>query len=336
MADAMLRAACLAIAPAGTRARLSTLIFHRVFSEPDPLQPGEVTCDDFERILLWVKRQFNVISMSDAVAGLKSGKLPARPLVITFDDGYADNHDLAAPILRRVGLPATFFVAAGYLDGGRMFNDTIAAAVAGCAMQELDLAELGLGRYSLVALAERRRALSRLLEQAKVLPVDQRTEVAESICRRAGVAPPAGLMMTSAQVAALKDDGFEIGGHTFMHPILARLAVAEARDEIQRGRRRLEEITGSVVRYFAYPNGRPGEDFNAQTVSLVRELKFEAAFTTTPGVATAKSDLFQLPRFTPWDRSQLKFGLRMLRNLANTNHMMVEATGTVAQPAVYA
>jgi peptidoglycan/xylan/chitin deacetylase (PgdA/CDA1 family) len=317
--SAALRALGALVAPAGARARLSTLIFHRVLDEPDPLHPGEVTRDDFKRVLSWVREQYNVISSADAVAGLKSGRLPARPLVITFDDGYADNHDLAAPILLEMGLPATFFVASGYLDGGRMFNDTVAAAVGECSAKELDLTALELGRYALLTTEDRRRALSKILTQVKALPVDRRTDVTEKIARAAKVVAPEALMMTSGQVASLHRSGFEIGGHTWMHPILARLDGSAARAEIQKGRQRLEEIIGSKVRFFAYPNGRPGEDFTPQTVALVREVGFEAAFTTTPGVAVGGSDLFQLPRFTPWDRSRIRFGARMLRNMLNGN-----------------
>jgi peptidoglycan/xylan/chitin deacetylase (PgdA/CDA1 family) len=286
-----------------------------VLSEPDPLYPGEVTTDDFEEILRWVAEQFRVIPMEDAVAGLRSGKLPSRPLVITFDDGYADNHEYAAPILERLGMHATFFIASGYLDGGIMFNDVVAAGVGGTRSDELDLDDLGLGRHSMKTIVDRRASLDRLLAALKPLPIDRRSELAAAVCERAGVPVPASPMMTSGQVAALKRAGFGIGAHTFTHPILGRLDDAAARDEIVRGRVRLEDVTGDRVVHFAYPNGRPGEDFTPRTVELVKELGFEAAFTTTPGVATSSTEPYQLPRFTPWDRTRLRFGGRMLLNL---------------------
>ena len=93
----------------------------------------------------WVKRTFNVIPLREGVAGLKAGRLPARALSITFDDGYANNESIAAPILARLGLHATFFIATGFLDGGRMFNDTIIETVRAARGTELDLQALGLG-----------------------------------------------------------------------------------------------------------------------------------------------------------------------------------------------
>jgi peptidoglycan/xylan/chitin deacetylase (PgdA/CDA1 family) len=218
-----------------------------------------------------------------------------------------------------------------------MFNDVVAHAVGRCSEVEIDLAELDLGQHSLASLAERRAALSRLLPMIKVLPLSRRSEVVERICQLAGVGMPHSLMMTSDQVASLKRQGFEIGAHTDMHPILARVEATDAHNEIQRSRCRLQEITGAPVRFFAYPNGRPGEDFTPQTVQIVREVGFDAACTTTPGVATVQTDLFQLPRFTPWDREPFKFGLRMIRNLINARSLTAETALTIGgQPAVTA
>ena len=69
---------------------------------------------------------------------------------------------------------------------------------------------------------------------------------------------------------------------------------------------------------FAYPNGKPGTDYLTDVhPALVRELGFDAAVSTRWAAARRGEDLFQIPRFTPWDRSRLKFGLRLLRNLAH-------------------
>src|SRR5687767_9622489 len=169
MLDSVLRAAYALIAPAGAYARLSTLIFHRVLPTPDPLLPSEPTAGEFEARMRWVQRHFNVIPLDQAIAQLKSRKLPARSLAITFDDGYADNQQIAAPILRKLGLPATFFIATGYLDGGRMFNDSVIAALRDCKRASLDLTELGLGIHTLRSLEDRRAAISALLPPLKIL-----------------------------------------------------------------------------------------------------------------------------------------------------------------------
>ena len=142
MLDSVSRAIYSTLAPAGADARHSTLIFHRVLTAPDPLLPDEPTAAEFEQRMRWVQRYFNVLPLAEAVARLQSRTLPARSLAITFDDGYADNEQIAAPILTKLGLPATFFIASGYLDGGRMFNDSIIAALRDSKRGNLDLREL--------------------------------------------------------------------------------------------------------------------------------------------------------------------------------------------------
>ncbi|MCU0943281.1 MAG: polysaccharide deacetylase family protein, partial [Hydrogenophaga sp.] len=113
------------MSPGGASARLSVLIFHRVLAQPDPLFPGVPDVRRFDEVCRWLARWFRVMPLDEAVRALKRGNLPARAAAITFDDGYADNHDQALPVLRAHGLPATFFVATGFLDGGRMWNDTL-------------------------------------------------------------------------------------------------------------------------------------------------------------------------------------------------------------------
>jgi len=222
-------------------------------------------------------------------------------------------------------MPATFFIATGYLDGGCMFNDSIIAALRHCKNRSLDLTEIGLGVHSLGSIEQRRLAINRLLPTVKILNLQRRAEMARRICQQAEVDAPNDLMMTSSQVAALSRDGFGIGGHTVNHPILARLDPDAAQREIQEGRKRLEEITGRSVRLFAYPNGRPNDDYTPRTTAQVRSLGFDAAFSTAHGVAGPDTDLFQLPRFTPWDKGELKFGVRMARNLLNKRPTTVRA-----------
>ncbi len=100
--------------------RLSILIFHRVTPEADPLFPNEMQARRFEVLCAMLARDYQVLTLARAVRLRQQARLPPRALVITFDDGYADNATHALPILQRHGLAATFFVSTGFLDGGRM------------------------------------------------------------------------------------------------------------------------------------------------------------------------------------------------------------------------
>ena len=309
------------MSPAGARARLSVLIFHRVLPEPDPLFPDEMHARRFDVLCGWLTSWFKVLPLDEAVARLKAGTLPARAVCITFDDGYADNHHVALPILRRHGLVATFFIATGFLDGGRMWNDTVIEAIRACKMPELDLSSLSLGHHALHSVGERRAAIAAIIDQIKYRPVGERITATEQVARLCQVEPPDDLMMTSREVKAMRQAGMQIGAHTVSHPILARLTPDKARQEIQASKDFLEQLLGEPVRVFAYPNGKPGEDYTPQSVQVVRELGFDAAVCTSWGASGVVDDQFQIRRFTPWDRTRLRFGVRMLANLRSPRVM---------------
>jgi peptidoglycan/xylan/chitin deacetylase (PgdA/CDA1 family) len=119
-------------------------------------------------------------------------------------------------------------------------------------------------------------------------------------------------MLTRKQVQQLHQGGMEIGCHTRSHPILTRLSEAQAREEILGSRTDLEELIQDEVRYFAYPNGVPGDDYGFRDVNIVKEAGFDAAFSTSWGVVTRDWDRFQIPRFTPWDRNLSRFTARLI------------------------
>ena len=304
------------LSPAGVHGKLSILIYHRVLPEQDPLFPNEVTRATFEAQMASLKAVFNVLPLAQAVERMKAGTLPARAACITFDDGYADNVTVALPILQRQGLTATFFIATDYLNGGRMFNDTVVEAIRHAACNRLDLSELGLGVHDVSSDAAKRQAIRKILLVIKYLPVAEREAQAKRISELAmSITLPDGLMMTTEQLRFLHLSGMEIGGHTASHPILAGLSSDAVKQEILSGKQFLEDTLGTAVRLFAYPNGKLGDDFLREHAAIVRDLGFVAAASTQSGFATPSSDLFLLPRFTPWRTNGGFFIPELLSNL---------------------
>jgi len=297
---------------------LSILIYHRVIAEPDPLLSGEVCAKEFDWQLRVLGRWFRVLPLGEAVARLRDGTLPVRAACVTFDDGYADNVTAALPILRRHGLPATFFLATAFIDGGRMWNDTVIETVRRAPGNTLDARSVGLDTLGIATPDLRRRVIDRLLAALKYLPMEERQRRAGELSAAAACELPSGLMMTTEQVRQLHRSGMQIGAHTVNHPILAKLDPERAGNEIRESRAWLEAITGASVNLFAYPNGKPGLDYRREHVDMVKDLGFEAAVSTARGVAQAASDPFQLPRFTPWDRTPGKFLLRLMQTTFHT------------------
>jgi peptidoglycan/xylan/chitin deacetylase (PgdA/CDA1 family) len=313
--DFVIRQVIGALSPAGEKARLSIFIFHRVLSKPDPLFPNEPDAVQFDRIVSWIKAWFQVIPLNAAVDSLKTAKLPARAAAITFDDGYADNHDVALPILIKHNVPATFFIATGYLDGGRMWNDTITESIRQFSPEQLDLSGLDLGCHPTGNDEQKRKAIGEIIEIAKYLAPKVRQSVSEEIARLTGALLPTDLMMTSDQIRNMRAAGMQIGAHTVNHPILACTEKSIAQHEISASKASLEELLGEEITLFAYPNGKPLVDYLPEHAQMIEDAGFHAALSTAWGSAKRDTDIFQIPRYTPWNKTPLKFAIRLIQNL---------------------
>jgi peptidoglycan/xylan/chitin deacetylase (PgdA/CDA1 family) len=300
--------------PGGNRGRFAVLIYHRVLTECDPIRPGDIDVVSFEVQMRILAKHFNVLPAAEAIQRLKNDSLPPRTVCVTFDDGYADNETLALPVLSRYKIPATFFVAAGFINGGRMWNDSVIESIRVADGPELDLRSLGFDKFPLRSIPERCHAITALLGRLKYLPLQERAEKVELIARHVDKALPDDLMMTSAQLNTLVEAGMEIGGHTMNHPILANLDSDSAAREVSEGRALLADVIGAPIRLFAYPNGFPGRDYRSADVDMVQEMGFLGAFSTARGVASTGVDCYQIPRVSPWDRRPFMFALRLLRD----------------------
>jgi peptidoglycan/xylan/chitin deacetylase (PgdA/CDA1 family) len=258
-----------------------------------------------------LRDNFHPLPLLEAVDRLRTGTLPNKAVCVTFDDGYADNELHALPILKKYGIPATVFVSAGFLNGGRMWNDSVIEVIRNFDADQLDLGELDLGCYSLESNPRRLAAIDSIIQRIRHFDPVIRAALVHEMEKRVTVLPD-DLMLTDAQIQSLARNGVTIGAHTVSHPILCSVPSAVARSEIQDSKSYLEELLQQQVDVFAYPNGRPGQDYNEEHRDMVEALGFKAAVSTHWGVSTIQSDRFQLPRFTPWDRRELKFVIRLL------------------------
>lgn len=298
----------------GRRARLSILVFHRVAAEPDPLRIAGVPLAKFRWQMRLVAQCFNPLTLSEAIDRLSRDDLPPRAVCVTFDDGYADNAQVALPVLVENKIPATFFVATGFLDGGCMFNDVVIDSVRSAPGPELDLTKAGYGVHQLNTALDRISVIQSLIAAVKHLDSSERDDRVRCIAEQCGLETLPQPMMSQAEVRTLADAGMEIGGHTVNHPILAKLPPLEAQAEIAEGRSALAAMTGQAIDVFAYPNGKPNIDYGREHIEMVRNVGFRGAVCTVRGSAHGGSDLYQLPRFTPWDSHPTKFLARLIAN----------------------
>lgn len=305
------------------RRRLCILTYHRVLQQPDPLLRSEIDLASFRWQMQLLAEHFNVLPLHEALQRLWQGTLPPRAVCISFDDGYRSVHELALPVLQELGLAATVFTTTAFLENGSMWNDRILEAVRRLPEGALDWQALDLPRAlqpvtpDLAHDPDYRAHLATILnDHVKYLAPADRHRVIDALERYAGQDKDPDLMLDHAMTVALARAGMEIGGHTVTHPILSRLPDEQARHEIEDNKRALEQILAQPLRLFAYPNGKPGFDFDQRHMAMVRAAGYTAAFTTAGGSAGPENDHYAIPRGRPWDRQPLMFGLRLLRWLA--------------------
>lgn len=310
--DSFKRSLLRMLSPRGARARLLILTYHRVLEAPDAMVPDEPDSRVFALQADCLATYCRVLPLPEAVRLLQAGRLPERAACITFDDGYANNAAVAAPILAERGLVATFFIAVDAVRRGIMWNDLVIEAVR-VTSSEL-LAELGYGETEpTVPPLSRAAVAARLLQRLKYLPMAERWARAAALYQRLVESAPPRLMMTTDEVRRLHDLGHDIGAHTIHHPILRELSTEDARSEIAGSRDWLRDLLSWQPRSFAYPNGRPGVDYDSAHVAMVREAGFETAVSTAWGCANRYSAVYELPRFRPWESEPRQFWLRLAK-----------------------
>ena len=248
------------------RRQVPVLLYHGVAAQR---WPGVLDCEkkhifakDFERQLVFIKENFQVIPLSRYAASLRGGEpRPAGCAVITFDDGYADNHEVAFPLLRKHGLPATVFLAADFVTkGAPLWVDRLAWA---CERSELgDWKDPMEGtRFPLGTDAGKTACYLGVKRRLKLLPDAEREELVERICEalldsRTPEPPALFSPLSREQVREMADSGLiEIGSHGCRHAILTALSEDDARREIVESKRLLEIFCGRPVTSFSYPNG---------------------------------------------------------------------------------
>ena len=288
--------------------------YHRVLAEPDAVYPATDQVL-FERHVRTIKACFNPIRLDKAIEQLQAGTLPRNSVSITFDDGYADNCTVALPVLKKWGVPASFFIATGFLNGGRMWNDTVIESIRCVSKPTIDLNEMKLGILNTANDYEKNKSVTHIISKLKHLPFDERAQAIEQLQAIIGQSLPDNLMMTSEQVKTLHNEGMEIGGHTVSHPILTRVADDIALQEMQQSREFLQSLINEPVTGFAYPNGYPNRDYAKVHTELAKKAGYKYAVTTAVGVVGKGADYFQLPRGGLWDKSALRTAVRVSSHL---------------------
>jgi peptidoglycan/xylan/chitin deacetylase (PgdA/CDA1 family) len=306
--------------------RLSVFLFHKVPSVADPLVPKDLDASRFEVVLDFIKSNFNVLPLAEAVGRLHTKTLPRSCAAITFDDGYAEWRNGIAVMLEKRSLPATLYITTGQFEGRPMWHERLANVVRRHQGATLDTTMIRLPSLKTGTLPEKVEALQVLEFHFKYLPLVVRDHFLQRLEASVGAVMSEVESMKKEDLIHISNRGFEIGAHTLDHPILSLCDAERARREIGETREVLEGITKRPIHSFAYPNGRPGTDFSHRHIEMVRAAGYRYAVTTQWGVANHASSPFQIPRFTPWGPSRGQMTFQLLRNLLARPVALKEST----------
>lgn len=271
--------------------RLTVLAYHRINDIADPNFLGyppivSATPQMFDQQMAFVAQQFNVITLHALKRFvLNSEPLPAKPLLITFDDGYLDNYQHAFPILRRYGFPAVLFLVSDSMDNPTkpLWWDACALHFQATQETRADLPLLGMREFKTVQ--QRHTVLDELIGELKTLSEPDKQQAVQQTAEVLGIAsdkeyPP--FFVTWDQVREMVAGGIDCQPHTVTHPIMTRVTPTEAHRQLAESKGRIEKETDQATFAFAYPNGL-STDYNASTLRSLRELDYTLAFTLAPG-----------------------------------------------------
>lgn len=291
------------------RSRPTVLTFHGVAAEA----PGHLCNYEglhlytplFERLMTFVAARYRAVSLANLVDWLEGRrKLPDRAVVVTFDDGYRNVFTNAAPILKRLKIPATLYVATDFVYGGKMlWTDRLLSALY-LSREPRILIEWSGGSFDMPLSndADKVAADRRLLAVCKSLPDAERVALLARIVERLGVdesrlslAWPDHAPISPDELKRLPDFGIEVGSHTCSHAIVKRMTPHQAAHELAESKRLIESSVGRPCDQFSYPNGSPA-DFDARTRQHVIDTGYRSAVTTIKTAVAANQDRFEIPR----------------------------------------
>lgn len=302
-------------------------------SHPDAIQKYAMTPRQFERALRDCQKTLRFIHMAEALSQLSLGRRIDRgAAVLTFDESFAATAELGLPILRRLGIPCTFFVSTAHLDGKEsLWDQSIHALLEALAPEPLTVAFVDRVLRTDTPSA-RIASVRRLIQHLASLDEERLARRLEELFSRAPAPvamPTLDRMLTSGELTRIARDSLvSIGAHGHHHHALASVSEEVRAEELAKPREILRELCGSsYLDVLSYPFGRPPY-VNEQVVTHARRIGYRAAFGAETGVARPGDNLMRLPRLAmgPGIRSMDAYELQGMSNAVD--ELLWVATGS--------
>ncbi len=316
--EALVSSPLLPLASRFAAPKAAILAYHSIAENPpvtDHIFGASLSLATFEEHMKTLARRFHPVSLEDVLQFVSSGRqLPSLAVAVTFDDGFADNYEVALPVLTRYSIPASFYIMVNAVESGTLPWYCRVRFAFHATNKEEWKDEMSGRAFRLDKPQERSAARSLAWDTGARLTGNVQRQFVESVEAALGIVPvnaPHGYMMTWEQVRGLRKAGHIVGAHTLSHPNVAQVSKDEARSEITESKRQLEEKVGGPIEHFSYPHPALSPCWSTQTVEITREAGFKSAVVTTPGPVLTGDEPLALKRVnTPADAVQFTLNLQ--------------------------
>jgi len=294
------------------------LIYHRVIDlENDPQQLA-VSVENFEKQIVFLKRNFNILPLAEVVSNLKQGTVVNKSITITFDDGYYDNRHFALPVLESLNIPATFFISTNYIDKADEFwwdklESLILLPATLPSFLELHISN---EQYSWQNCNEQRNLLyleiHNILKRQPILVVQT---ILDQLISWSGVdfipRPNYRPLNRNELIEMANSQVVEIGTHTMSHCRLSNETAENQYREIAESGNLLKRLLNKEIRSFSYPFGS-ASDYSAFTPELVQQAGYSCGISNNQHFVTKQSNAYILPRFLirDWDLEEFEIKIK--------------------------
>lgn len=283
---------------------LTILLYHGVTASVsrgiENFSGKHITADAFEKQMKYIKMNCNLMSIDDIVEfKIEEKDYPENAVAVSFDDGFENNHSVAAPILKKYQIPSVFYISTGFISANRMFwvdqiEDTINRA------ENRSISIDGIGDFDLKSYDDKLSALVKIKKNCKIVSSEKKNEIISNLISQTGTEPNSSASdnyktMSWSQVKDLACNPlFTIGGHTVNHEILTKLDHAKMRYEAFSSIKTVNDRLGQTCRHFSYPEGQ-ADHYSDGVISTLKEAGVVCSPSAINGINTTE-DLFNLKR----------------------------------------
>ncbi len=290
-----------------TERELTILLYHGVTNSPsagiENYSGKHIPADDFAHQMQTIRRHCTVLSMDDIVELTLSGKpFPARAVAVSFDDGFANNCTVAAPILDDLKVPAVFYISSGIVNTTLMFwVDELEACLNLTQASNIALALDTPRTFSLAAREDRIAALETIKQFCKRSPSAVKNRVLAELKTATGVAPAVEQAdnyrkITWDQMRTMAENPlFTLGGHSLYHDILSELPPEQMMRDVNLSIDLLNYHLDRPIEHYSYPEGQ-AHHYNDAVIDVLKQRGIVCSPSAIHGLNSAGTDLFHLKR----------------------------------------